>query len=271
MRKPHKQIIATIITSLIVTVTCTLSSSGSPNPTRNDNQSQTAQPADGNSASVGLCDNVLYPVKQGASWSYFSTGSPSGDFFYTDTISEVRVDGFTLGTQFTNLTRAQAWICEPGGLKALEIGATGAAASISTQGTTAEFTSSDVKGLSLPREVTSGMQWQYSLKMTGVTAMPGDQNAQSSGTYNLTMQEMGKETVTVPAGTFEAVKFQATSLIQITADFQGLQVPVTMNGSSLIWYAPGVGYIKSVENSDFGGTPYTTTTELQSYSIPISN
>jgi hypothetical protein len=82
------------------------------------------------------------------------------------------------------------------------------------------------------------------------------------------MQEMGKETVTVPAGTFEAVKFQATSLVQITADFQGLQVPVTMNGTSLIWYAPGVGYIKSVENSDFSGTPFTSTTELQSYSLP---
>lgn len=201
-------------------------------------------------------------------WTYASTGSPSGDFTYTDTISEVRADGFTLSTRFTDLTRVQEWVCEPGGLKALEMGGTGAAASISTQGTTAEFDSSDVTGFSLPKEITPGMQWQYSLKMTGITAMPGDQNAQSSGTYNLTMQEMGKETVTTPAGTFEAVKFQATSLMQLTADFQGVQLPVTMNSSSLIWYAPDVGFIKSIENSDFGGTPYTSTTELQTYNIP---
>jgi hypothetical protein len=47
-----------------------------------------------------------------------------------------------------------------------------------------------------------------------------------------------------------------------------MQVPISINASSMVWYAPGVGFIKSIENSDFGGTPYTSTTELQSYIIP---
>lgn len=247
-----------LVASLTITLACSLGSPQAPVGTE-----ATAIPAD-----EALCDNPLYPVSQGASWTYLSTGSPSGDFSYTDTIVEVRADGFTLSTEFTGLVRTQEWDCEPGGLKALEMSGTGAAASISTQGTTAGFTSSDVTGVTLPKEITPGMQWQYSLKMTGATAMPGDQNAQSNGTYNLTMQEMGKEIVTIPAGTFEAVKFQATSLIQLTADFQGVLLPLTMNSSSLIWYAPGVGFIKSIENSDFGGAPYTSTTELQSHSIP---
>ncbi len=259
-----------LIASLVITLACNL---GAPNasaaePGATSNPAQPIAPTAAIPANGGLCDNPLYPVRQGASWTYASTGSPSGDFTYTDTISEVRADGFTLSTEFTGLVRTQEWVCEPGGLKALEMGGAGAAASVSTQGTTAEFASSDVTGVSLPKEITPGMQWQYSLKMTGVTAMPGDQNAQSSGTFNLTMQEMGNETVTIPAGTFEAVKFQSTSLIQLTADFQGVQLPVTMNSSSLIWYAPGVGFIKSIENSDFSGTPYTSTTELQSYGIP---
>lgn len=256
-----------LIASLAVTFACNLGSADSPT-SGSESTPDPFQPEPISPITGGLCDNPLYPVRQGASWTYLTTGSPSGDFSYTDTISEVRADEFTLSTQFTGLVRTQEWACEPDGLKALEMGGAGAAASISTQGTTAEFASSDVTGLSLPKEITPGMQWQYSLNMTGVTPMPGDQNAQSTGTYNLTMQEMGKETVTTPAGTFEAVKFQSTSLIQITADFQGVQVPVTMKGSSLIWYAPSVGFIKSVENSDFGGTPYTITTELQSYSIP---
>ncbi|MBI3163580.1 MAG: hypothetical protein IPG44_14960 [Anaerolineales bacterium] len=267
--RPRRPILTTLlIASLVTTLACNL---GSASPSTGEAQptSDPAQPAPPTpEPAAGLCDNALYPVRQGAAWTYQSTGSPSGDFSYTDTITEVRADGFTLSTQFTGLTRTQEWICETGGLKALQMGGAGAAASVSTQGTTAEFTTSDVTGISLPREITPGMQWQYSLTMTGVTAMPGDQNAQSSGTFNLTMQEMGKETVSVPAGTFEAVKFQAASLIQLTADFQGVQVPVTMNGSSLVWYAPGVGFIKSVENSDFGGTPYTSTTELQTYGIP---
>jgi hypothetical protein len=255
-----------ITASLILSLACNI---GTSSPTQENGQtSNPTQPSTNNSITGGLCDNALFPVKQGATWTYFNTGSPSGDFSYTDTITDVRADGFTLTTQFTDLVRTQEWQCEAGGLKALEMGGTGAAASISTQGTNAEFTTTGVTGISLPKEITPGMQWQYSLNMQGVTAMPGDQNAQSTGTFSLTMQEMGKETVTVPAGTFEAVKFQATSLVQITADFQGLQVPVTMNGTSLIWYAPGVGYIKSVENSDFSGTPFTSTTELQSYSLP---
>jgi len=259
-------IIAAILTAnLTITLACNIGSSEKQGAEQPANP---AQPSPEIPVDDALCNNPLYPVRPGAAWTYSSTGSPSGDFSYTDTISEARADGFTLSTQFTGLVRTQEWVCEPGGLKALEMGGAGAAASVSTQGTTAEFESSDVTGISLPKEITPGMQWQYSLKMTGVTAMPGDQNAQSSGTYNQTMQEMGRESVTVPAGTFEAVKFQATSLIQLTADFQGVQLPVTMYSSSLIWYAPGVGFIKSVENSDFGGTPYTSTTELQTYSIP---
>jgi len=179
----------------------------------------------------------------------------------------VSVDGFTLTSQFDGVSRAQEWHCGQDGLQALQIGG-GSAAGISTQGITAEFMTSDVTGISLPREITSGMQWQYDLKMQGTMAMPGDQQSPSSGTYSVTMQEMGRESVTVPAGTFETVKLQANSNVDIMTDFQGIQVPVKYTGITLIWYAPGVGYIKSVENGDFGGTVFSVTTELQSYQIP---
>jgi hypothetical protein len=215
-----------------------------------------------------LCDNELQPVTQGATWTYKSTGSPSGDFTYTDIISEVREAGYTLTTEFTGLTRTQEWECLPEGLRALQLGGGGASASISTQEMTSQFKTVEVTGISLPKSITPGIQWQYSLTMQGITAMPGDQQAESKGTFTFAMQEIGTETITVPAGTFEAVKFQSTSTVEVTAEFQGMQVPIVMNGSSIVWYAPGVGYIKSVENSDFGGTPYIATTELQSYNIP---
>lgn len=248
-------------TALLLTFIAILSLTAACSPGGRD-------PVPGAESTPGLCDNPLYPVRYEAAWTYLSTGSPSGDFSYTDTVTEVRADGFTLTTQFANIARTQEWTCEADGLKALQPGGAGAAASITMQGASAGFNSSDVTGFSIPREIAPGMTWQYSLKLEGVTAMPGDQNAPSSGTFSLTMQEMGWETVTVPAGTFAAEKFQATSLTQVNADFQGLQVPITMNSTSIIWYAPGVGHVKTVENSDFGGTPYTSTTELQSYNIP---
>jgi hypothetical protein len=256
-----------IISSLFFILACSLGSQPSP-------ETQTAQPADPNAfepiipVAGGLCDNELQPVIQGATWTYKSTGSPTGDFTYTDIISEVREAGYTLTSEFTNVTRTQEWECLPEGLRALQFGGGGASASVSTQEMSAQFKTVDVTGISLPKSIIPGIQWQYSLTMQGVTAMPGDQQAESKGTFNSTMQEIGTETVTVPAGTFEAVKFQSTSTMQVIAEFQGMQVPIVMNGSSIVWYAAGIGYIKSIENSDFGGTPYTATTELQSYSIP---
>lgn len=214
----------------------------------------------------GLCDNILFPVKQGASWMYYSTGGPNGDFAYSDTITEVGSNGFILTSQFSNLTLSQKWMCSAEGLTALQLGG-GTAASVSMQNMILEFEALEVKGLSLPREVTSGMTWQYDISLIGSVAMPGGEN-QSPGTFSLAMQELGHESVTVPVGTFDAVKMQATFNAQINADFQGSLVPYAVNGSSIIWYAPGVGYIKSIENIDFSGTTFTTTTELQSYNIP---
>lgn len=50
--------------------------------------------------------------------------------------------------------------------------------------------------------------------------------------------------------------------------FAGMDAPIKFNGTTITWYAPGVGYVKSVENGDFGGEAFSAITELQSYSIP---
>src|SRR5215207_6587465 len=73
-------------------------------------------------AGEGLCANAYYPVRQGATWSYKSIGSPVGDYSFTDTITSVREDGFTLTSQFEDVTRIQEWACKPEGLVALQLG-----------------------------------------------------------------------------------------------------------------------------------------------------
>jgi hypothetical protein len=217
--------------------------------------------------SSDLCKNILYPTTQGATWIYTSNGGPSGSFNYTNSISAVRADGFTLTSQFADITRTQEWACQPDGLKALQLGG-GSAAGISIQVMTAELTTLEITGVSLPKDILSGMQWQYSVSLQGTVAMPGDQRSQSSGTYSVSMKELGRETVTVPAGTFEAIKIQSNSTVDIIATFEGLEVPIKFDGASITWYAPGVGYVKSVESGDFGGEAFSAITELQSYSIP---
>ncbi len=227
----------------------------------------TPQPSIPGAAVNELCSNPLFPVKQGASWVYISTGGPAGTLIYTDTISEIHADGFTLTSQFENAAHTQEWKCSPQGLTALQPGGS-TAAGISTQGMTAEFTTTDINGVSIPKEITDGMTWQHSMNLQGTIATPSDQQSQSSGTYLVDMQYLGRESVTVTAGTFDAYKFQANSKVNVSTDFQGISLPITFDGTTIFWYAPGVGYIKSIENGNFSGTTFTTTTELQTYNIP---
>ncbi len=225
----------------------------------------TEQPING-LAAQGSCENELLPVVQGASWVYSSIGGPNGDFTYKDTISETHAGGFTLTSDFPNQSVNQTWVCTPDGLIAYQLGG-GTTASVSMQNMISGFTTIEVNGLSLPALVTPGQTWNYNLTMEGSIETPGGA-VQSPGTFKLDMQELGKESITVPAGTFEATRIQATFNAQISVDFQGSPVPYMVNGTSIVWYAPGVGYIKSIENIDFSGTTFTSTTELQTYSIP---
>ncbi len=217
--------------------------------------------------SSALCDNPYLPIKRGATWTYTSAGGPTGTITYTETITEVHEDGFLLTTQFADSVRTQEWKCVPAGLQTFGPGSA-STASISAREMTAAFTTIEAGGVSLPKDIAPGMKWLFSLKIQGTTATPSDENAHAQGILAAVMQESGRETVAVPGGTFEAVKIQASVTMQVTADFQGIPLPIAFNGSSLIWLAPGVGYVKIIENSDFGGAPFTTATELQSYNIP---
>ena len=78
-------------------------------------------------AGQGLCTNVYYPVRQGATWTYKSTGGPAGEYSFMDTITSARENGFTLTTQIGDLTRTQEWTCNADGLAALQLGGAPAA------------------------------------------------------------------------------------------------------------------------------------------------
>ena len=261
---PATRIKTLLITALAIVFTVACSPEGNPAspvlPT-------ILPPGADNPANPGVsddCQNSFLPVKQGASWSYYSAGGPNGDFAYTDTITETQGNEFTLTSQFPNLTLNQKWLCAPEGLIAQQLGG-GTTASVSMQNMITDFRTLEVSGTSIPKEIVPGMQWEYHIAIEGSVATPGE-STQSPGTFDLVMQEFGTESVTVPAGTFEAEKIQATFNAEINVDFQGSPVPYTVNGSSIVWYAPGVGYIKSIENIDFSGTSFTSVTELQSYS-----
>lgn len=83
-----------IITALITLVILTACSSAAE--PSNPSLPTILPPTDNSTVINEFCDNPLFPVKQGASWTYFSTGGPNDDFSYTDTITAILPDGFVL-------------------------------------------------------------------------------------------------------------------------------------------------------------------------------
>lgn len=214
----------------------------------------------------GPCANPYLPVVTGATWSYSGGGSSSGQYSFTDTIAQVREDGFTLTGQFEGLNRSQEWSCSPAGLTALSLGG-GSAAGIQTEAFDLDLETSNVEGVTLPAEITPGDQWSSSLDFSGM-AVVDELSVEARGSATTNYTAVGEESVTVPAGTFNALKIHSETVLSIQADFGGLSVPVTVTNSSDTWFAPGVGWVKSVSTGEIMGEQVDDNIELQAYSIP---
>lgn len=208
------------------------------------------------------CDNPYYPVREGSTWNYQSTSTVADNYSFTDTITSVREDGYTLTSEFEGLTRTQEWSCTPEGLVALEMGG-----GLSTAGSNLVIESQSASGVTYPTEMNPGDTWQYKLEFTGTMDLSG-QSGEATGNTQSDFTALGVESVTVPAGTFDAMKVEITTTLDYTVTFQGIPVPVLFTSTTTSWYAEGVGWVKSVSEANFAGEAFTETVELQWYNIP---
>lgn len=222
----------------------------------------TSTPAAGQS----LCTNVYYPIRQGATWTYKSTGGPAGEYSFTDTISAVRADGFTLSTQIGNLTRTQEWTCTAEGLAALQLGGA-PAAMLNSQNIELNLDINNATGLTFPSQISPGSQWQQNMDVSGnVTAF--NEQAEATGSVQMSFNAIGNESVTVPAGTFDALKVEVDVNLNVNATYEGITLPVSFTGDYTYWFAPNVGWVKASGTGSVLGNSFSDTTELQSYNIP---
>jgi len=247
---------------MLVLQACTLNvpqSTATTVPTSTNTPVPTQEPGN-------LCSNPLFPVKLGATWTYTGTGGTNGDYDFTDTITDVREDGFSLTSQFDDLTRTQEWTCKPEGLAALSFGG-GPAGGIFTNGFQMDLNTSNVQGVNLPKTVNAGDQWPYSLDFEGDIQLSGTQ-AHAQGTATFTFTAVGQESVTVPAGTFDAMKIHTDMVLDMQLSLSGISTPVTFTSPTDLWFAPDVGWIKAVSTGELMGNSINETIELQSYNIP---
>ena len=212
------------------------------------------------------CGNPYYPFKPGLTIAYKVTPATGAEGSSDFTTKVVSVTGTTAAVQvklFGGVTTDMTADCASGSV-ALK-GSTGLGSDF--QGMKFKTTVVSSSGSSMPANVSAGTTWDHSeiLKME----VTGGNSALTGSTLNLTTTEQGKaideESVTVPAGTYKAMKIEIkrTTETEFSGSIGaslGKMKPATYTSTE--WWVKGIGMVKTVTVGQDG----TSTTEAKSIS-----
>lgn len=203
------------------------------------------------------CGNSYYPFKPGLAIAYRVTPpmKVAGDSDYTIRIVSLSGTTAAIRAEFAEGGTADMTAdCASGSVALKGSSSLGAA----LQGVELKTTVISSSGTEMPADVKAGSTWSNTetIKME-VTGGP----AASLGPITVTTKEdsraIGEESVTVPAGTYRAMKVE---LKRTTTSAAKVAVIPPSTDTSTEWWVKGVGMIKSVTKSEDG----TSTTEAKS-------
>lgn len=211
---------------------------------------------------VQACDNPYMPIVVGATWNYKLTG-PLPDTF-THSILSVENNSFVEQDVFgAGVTRQGTWNCENGNLIALDP-PSGASANVSTENNVSvDFETTALSGVTIPATINAGDTWSQSLTLEGTQTINGT-SFPASNQLTSDCKAIGIESVTVEAGTFDAMRVECQTTMNISITMGDAPVQSTLNLAGTNWYVEGVGLVKTLTT----GMGFDSTTELISYSIP---
>lgn len=209
----------------------------------------------------GACANPYLPVVTGATWNYKMTGS-TPDTFTRSIVSADEVSFTDQDVFGTGVTRQGKWNCEGGNLTALNP-SNGGSASVETENVSVDFQTTALSGVTLPGTITPGDKWEQAITLEGTETI-NDMVIPAKNEFSNSCAGIGMESVTVEAGTFDALRVDCVTTMKISVTMQGspIETVLTLNGVS--WYAAGVGMVKSTST----GEGLDSVIELVSYSIP---
>lgn len=198
------------------------------------------------------CGNPYYPFKPGMAITYHET---AGNSDYTIRTVSVAGTTATIRAELADGSTADMTAdCASGSVEMK--GSSGLSAAM--QGTTFKTTVVSSTGMYMPANVKAGSTWNNSetmrMDLTGGSAA-------SLGSITLTTTEqsraIGEESVTVPAGTFTAMKVEIKRTSTTVAKM-GKIPPSTQTSTE--WWVKGIGMVKTVTVSPEG----TSTIEAKS-------
>ena len=139
----------------------------------------------------------------------------------------------------------------------------GGSASVNTEGVTVDFQTTEQSGVTLPASVQPGDTWTQTVTLEGTETI-GDTQIPAKNQFSNTCKAVGVESVTVAAGTFDALRVECQTNMVITVTMQGNDISTPVNFQATNWYVQGVGLVKTVST----GSNLDSTIELAGYTIP---
>lgn len=212
-------------------------------------------------AAKGSCANPYLPAVNGATWTYAVTNNVNGTSRSSWAITAVGADSFTISVQSPTVNWTEPWGCSKAGL--LQQQDNGGALAAAFSGPDGEVTISNLSstGVTVPLAMKPGDSWtqttDYSVSSTvGVSG---------KSTTTWSYKAVRFESVTVPAGTFDALRVDL--LIDGSFTYQdGKVLKTTTAGAS--WWVKGKGQAKSTQSTGVAASTVSFEAVLQTYQIP---
>ncbi len=209
--------------------------------------SSTTSEGSGEPAEIGLCANAWYPVGPNIERRY-RIKYPNNMFpekEYSEHFGDFTADGFMATMLFDSLTTKINWRCTAEGLFATQYNNSIDMRNLGT----ANIDTLEASGVSFPAEDRwkTGEKWSatYRVKQT-MRSGDGKVETESTGTVVQSGEIVAQETVTVPAGTFDAFKVRMATNLDMSINVNGMgAVPAKMNLETFAWFAKGKGMVKS--------------------------
>lgn len=264
MKTNHRLPLVALAPLLLAALACNLSPGGSPAVPVEQDETQQAPivntpPVTGVPAAGG-CTNPYLPAIVGAAWTYQLTG-PVPDT-YTHTILSADEDSFIEQDAFASgVTRQGEWKCEDGALIALNPTG-GNTANVSVEGVQTDFKTTALEGVTLPAAINPGDTWSQSLTLEGTQTINGTVFP-ARNQVSVTCTAAGTEAVTVPAGTFDALRVDCTTQMNLAMTMNGSDITSAINLATSNWYALNVGLVKSTTT----GSGLDSVIELTAYRL----
>jgi len=192
------------------------------------------------------CDHPYYPLKPGYEVAYQSSYN-NNQGGYTIRVSPAEGNAVKLKLNFNQGTTSEQTIsCADGNLKAM--GYVDLASAMESRKATVE--TKNVEGYLLPKDMKVGSDWNAAFDVVMKMNIPEMERAglgNIEGRITFHRKVIAEETVTVPAGTFQALKVEAETNIDTHApgvpDGPTATVPSI---KTVEWWVKGKGMVKSV-------------------------